>query len=262
AYSRDIDTAIEASMQPSRTSLFALTALVAVLAAPAARGQDRSSGTPQAASPTAEPSLDAHYARVIADATRLCERYKQAIAAKVDALCAGDAGLARLREAGLFTTDAMLAPVPQDDPLAALPVLRTTYYSVDAVAEEKSKEYAGMIKQKNEDAAIALLKRIAKAQELFRDEDRDGNGISDYTEKLGDLSLAGLTLSGKMKGSNQAIVDGYTFRVLRADPLHWAGDARPERPGRTGDRFFYIDETGIIRAERGKEAGEGSEPVK
>ena len=54
---------------------------------------------------------------------------------------------------------------------------------------------------------------------------------------------------------------GYEFNYTRVDEDSFTLRANPRTPGRTGSRYFYVDETGVIRNAEGGEAGAGDDPV-
>ncbi len=56
---------------------------------------------------------------------------------------------------------------------------------------------------------------------------------------------------------------GYFFEIVpSAEPkLAWSARAAPLVPGRTGDRWFFVDESGVVRYSVGAEAGPASPAV-
>ena len=103
-------------------------------------------------------------------------------------------------------------------------------------------------KGSNEAAAIGALRTLTTAQALFREGDKDGNGKFDYASSLGQLSAAGLIDPALASGTKQ----GYHF-VIVPSANSSSGDfftftAAPRSPGKSGDRSFFVDETGVIRA--------------
>ncbi|MFZ0429820.1 MAG: prepilin-type N-terminal cleavage/methylation domain-containing protein [Acidobacteriota bacterium] len=105
-------------------------------------------------------------------------------------------------------------------------------------------------KAANEAAAIAYVRTWSSAQEIY------------------------LTLHQSYATSNdQLVADGL---VTEADPsrlgymfvlsdegnsLAWSGTAAPAENGVTGDRFFFLDQTGVIRWARGGPADASSPPL-
>jgi hypothetical protein len=204
-----------------------------------------------------EASLNARYAELEAAAAELVKRYEDAVRARVAALAADDVTIAYLVEKDLFSAEALMKGLPEE-PLARIPWLRKTYDDVEERARTMASRFGGVTKQQSEEAAIRTLRRIARAQETYRERDSDGDGVYDYSERLEALVLHGLkeTATPGIFSSN-----GYTFRVLHGDVLSWSGEAVPETPGKTGDRFFFIDERGKVREARGQKAGAGSPVV-
>jgi hypothetical protein len=115
-------------------------------------------------------------------------------------------------------------------------------WQVDRVRRRKIDE--------DEAAAMKWLDALATEQERFRAADRDGDGALEYAATIAELAFP-------------AERDGYVFEVRPGDPItsRWVAWARPEAPGLTGERFFYIDETRALRAERGVEPGPTSPVV-
>ena len=96
----------------------------------------------------------------------------------------------------------------------------------------------------NETAAVSFLKSIHAAQTLYR---RFGR----YADSDEELVAAGFLGGGSQnaKKSRRNTVAGYGFMVDvdPASPEYWIGEAIPREPGATGDRYFFIDITGVIR---------------
>jgi len=75
---------------------------------------------------------------------------------------------------------------------------------------------------------------------------------------------------GAIGGASPAYIDdnlargiktGYRFIYQRTTPVTFVLFADPQVPGRTGNRFFYTDETGRITAKEGGRAGPADSPV-
>ena len=106
-------------------------------------------------------------------------------------------------------------------------------------------------KQTNESATVANLRTISQAQLQYR------TRFGTYGE-LDDLSNAQLTASTFVDGTRQ----GYTFTSANtADVSRWTIIAEPENPGVSGDRHFYIDQSGVIRYREGAPATASDSPV-
>jgi prepilin-type N-terminal cleavage/methylation domain-containing protein len=54
---------------------------------------------------------------------------------------------------------------------------------------------------------------------------------------------------------------GYTFEYNSDGEDSFILQASPKTPDRTGVRYFYVDETGVIRSRAGEEAGPNDPPV-
>ncbi len=106
-------------------------------------------------------------------------------------------------------------------------------------------------KAANEAAAIAHLRTWTSAQELYFQRHQV------YAGNEQDLVAEGLV------GNPDPEQSGYVFALAGggAGTIEWSGTASPQEVGITGDRFFYIDHTGVIRWALGGAAGPGSTPL-
>jgi prepilin-type N-terminal cleavage/methylation domain-containing protein len=102
-------------------------------------------------------------------------------------------------------------------------------------------------KAANEANAIQTLRAIHAAETLFRDRDYDKNGVNDYAQMMGPLD--GLIPHSLLDDTR--FYQGYAFGIIACDPgqeqFRWGAIAAPASPGKSGDRAFFIDETGVIR---------------
>ena len=99
-------------------------------------------------------------------------------------------------------------------------------------------------KGSNEAAAIGALRTLTTAQALFREGDKDKNNTLDYANSLTLLKNAGL-IDGVLGGGTK---QGYLFTVAtNSDQFTWSCTASPQSPGKSGDRYFFCDESGVIR---------------
>lgn len=99
-------------------------------------------------------------------------------------------------------------------------------------------------KHRNEHVAIESLKTIAKAESIFREGDKDGNGSLDYGT-LAQLSQTQLIDGALGSGTKK----GYVFAVgvsRCTSEFLWFATAHPLRPQITGDRYFCLDAGGVI----------------
>jgi len=120
-------------------------------------------------------------------------------------------------------------------------------------------------KGSNEAAAIGALRTISTAQSLYREGDKDGNGIMDYAEEFSELLEHGLVDDVLGTGAKQ----GYIFELDTGSTAGnnstiflWNATATPAKPGRSGDRSFYVDETGILLGnDTCPTAGSNSTPI-
>lgn len=98
-------------------------------------------------------------------------------------------------------------------------------------------------KHGNEAMAIGALKTMSTAQVLFREGDKDDDKVLDYgdLDELGATNLIDPVLASGLKG-------GYAFECAPGDEREytWMAVANPIQPGKTGDRAFATNHTGVI----------------
>ncbi len=106
-------------------------------------------------------------------------------------------------------------------------------------------------KHANETAAIANLRTVSQAQLQYRTQ----YGSYAELEELSDVSLVD-------SGFSDAERQGYRFVSSGSQgSTTWAMLAEPVDPGVSGDRYFFIDESGVIRFREGEPADGGSPAV-
>lgn len=101
------------------------------------------------------------------------------------------------------------------------------------------------VKAVNEEEAIESLQSIYLAQAKFQKEDTDQDGKFDYAPRM-DLLFESGRLIDNVLGTGEK--RGYVFELNTNQNLGWYVKATPKKPNRTGDRSFFVDETGVIRA--------------
>jgi prepilin-type N-terminal cleavage/methylation domain-containing protein len=103
-------------------------------------------------------------------------------------------------------------------------------------------------KTANETSAIGSLRRLTAFNEQYR------LRFASYAGGLSMLQAAGF---------NTVVEDteksGYSFRY-KGDVRSWTCFAVPQSP-ESGDRGFYLDQTGLIRAAESDRIGPGSPPI-
>jgi hypothetical protein len=113
----------------------------------------------------------------------------------------------------------------------------------------------------NEAAAISSLRTLVSTQALFRDLDLNNNSVGDYAGSLRDLAELGLIDGALGSGVKQ----GYHFSMdnesEQTNTYEWAAYGSPGNPGKTGSRYFFVDETGVIRAEHCEPATANSSSI-
>jgi prepilin-type N-terminal cleavage/methylation domain-containing protein len=114
-------------------------------------------------------------------------------------------------------------------------------------------------KSANESAAISSLRTLVTTQQLFRDSDRDGDGLADFAQNFTALAASAngsLIDSTLASGTKQ----GYSFAMsVPTGNLSWSCVATPVS-NKTGTRRFFADESGVIRFSTGT-ASETSTPL-
>jgi hypothetical protein len=119
--------------------------------------------------------------------------------------------------------------------------------TLSSLVENAKETVTGLIaprKNGNESAAIGALKTIGTSEAIFREGDKDGNGVLDYGS-LELLSKTGLVDSVLGSGTKQ----GYVFSAhvsTKTPEFLWYATAFPATPGTTGDRYFFINQSGVI----------------
>ena len=104
----------------------------------------------------------------------------------------------------------------------------------------------------NEKVAIVYMRSWTAAQELYHIR------FGVYADADNQLFNAGL-----IDGRGSADSLGYNFSIDNgSNSLYtWWGTSRPEVPGETGNRWFYIDHTGVIRWSTSGNANSSSPPL-
>lgn len=104
-------------------------------------------------------------------------------------------------------------------------------------------------KQGNEASAISSMRTLNTAQVLYRESFReaDGSGRAIFASDIAELSAAGTDLIDDTLGSGQR--QGYAYQIAEgatAPQFSWDAGAAPINEN-TGDRWFYIDSSGVVR---------------
>ena len=113
-------------------------------------------------------------------------------------------------------------------------------------------------KAANEANAIAFLRSYHSAQNVYREQDKDGNGTLDFANSSGNLYDAGLLNTPEQPtiafGVMKVVVGGYNvFNVLaggqamKSTAFTWSVRSAPSEAGESGERYFFINQTGVIR---------------
>ncbi len=108
----------------------------------------------------------------------------------------------------------------------------------------------GARKSANESSAIASLRTISTMNNMYR------TRFQSYANALTDLNSQGFIDSVLGSGNKS----GYTFSYSMASDA-WQCNADPTSPGFSGDRHFYVDNSGVIRTDPSSSATSASSPV-
>jgi len=103
----------------------------------------------------------------------------------------------------------------------------------------------------NEMAAIASLRTISNGAQNFYAQASPHTYPAALSELGTPTSIPPYVDSLLAGGARQ----GYTFVYARTDADHYTCRANPNTPGRTGNRYFYVDETGRTTANATGPAG-------
>ncbi len=115
-------------------------------------------------------------------------------------------------------------------------------------SKELDRLSSGRHRHGTEAAAIGALKTLDTSQTLYREGDKDLDEALDYAPDLWALRQTRLiddVLGGGVK-------QGYLYRMTRPPEGHpghdflWAAVAEPVRPGSSGDRSFFTNQSGVI----------------
>lgn len=103
----------------------------------------------------------------------------------------------------------------------------------------------------NELGAIASLRTISSGAQNFYAQISPHaypTVLADLSTPISNPSYIDSLLAGGVK-------QGYTFTYLQTDADHFTCRGNPTSPGRTGNRYFFVDETGRITANAAGPAG-------
>ena len=104
----------------------------------------------------------------------------------------------------------------------------------------------------NEASAVSSLRTLTTVQEQYR------TRFGAYSATLTDLGTAGYIDNVLAAGQKS----GYNFENSAAVlNTNWSIEANPVTPGTTGERYFFVNETGVIRFSTTGNAGAGDTPI-
>lgn len=109
----------------------------------------------------------------------------------------------------------------------------------------------------NESAATNHLRIIANGLLMYH----TNNNPHTYPENLSSLgsSVIALAYIDSVLASGEK--QGYGFNYSRVDSESYQLNADPLFPGKSGERYFYMDETGVIRFSRAGTADDDDEAI-
>ena len=109
--------------------------------------------------------------------------------------------------------------------------------------------------QSNESAAIGNLRTVLGAQNAYNS--ANGTYAPDFAALTAVVGNAPAFLDGAWGGTK----NGYTFGLGQATPQQFACNANPETVDVTGVRYFFVNESGVIRFNTGGAADSASSPI-
>ncbi len=155
-----------------------------------------------------------------------------------------DGGRFRIRNSGISLRD---ASIEIDGTILEFPRIRIGSLGFDVDPPK--------IRNRNEEEALAVahLHALVAAQEAFRTGDLEKDGAADFANGLEELAS-----SGALSGDLATGAAGSYYFLVQGGADSWSATATPE-DGR-GHRF-YVDQTGVVRADPAGEAGPTSPPL-
>ena len=104
----------------------------------------------------------------------------------------------------------------------------------------------------NEASAISSMRTLTTVNEQYR------TRFGEYASSLDDLEQTGY-IDGVLGAGTKSGYDfsGYTYGSANT----WTCTAVADEPGNTGDRAFFVNQTGVIRGEAGTGASSASLPI-
>ena len=106
----------------------------------------------------------------------------------------------------------------------------------------------------NETATIGNLRTLTSAQTSYR---ASHSTYGDFAA-LTDDSSGPPYLDGDWVG---VVKSGYNYTINQNDENVWDCNADPDAPNQSGERYFFVDQSGVIRATTGGEADASSDPI-
>ena len=104
----------------------------------------------------------------------------------------------------------------------------------------------------NESSAVSSLRAVSSVQEQYR------SRFGVFSSTLTDLSTQGFIDSQLGSGTKS----GYNFEnFVASGSLGFSLEANPQTPGMTGNRFFFVDESGVIRFATSSAASATDQPI-
>ena len=103
----------------------------------------------------------------------------------------------------------------------------------------------------NEASAISSLRTLSTTNEQYK------TRFGSYAATLTNLSGAGYIDTVFSSGTKS----GYTFTTFTGSTNTWEVTADPSEVNVSGDRSFYVDQTGVIRGVAGTGASSASNPI-
>ncbi len=109
----------------------------------------------------------------------------------------------------------------------------------------------------NEGAAEGTTRTLITAIENYRSDQNPPT----YPPNLAALNAAAPPYVDNVLGQDPATKQGYTYIYAFVNAAQYTLNSNPANPGVTGNNFYFVDESGVIRVAQGAAAGPASPPL-
>lgn len=119
----------------------------------------------------------------------------------------------------------------------------------------------------NESSAIGSLRTLSSAQAAYQQSavETNSTGLGLYADDLANMGPDVVTpsfIDAALADAGTNPKSGYTFLLSVTNPaVGWSATAEPAEVGRTGNRHFFVDESGVITFDPTGTADSTSPPI-